>query len=345
MATIKEIAKRANVSTATVSHVLTGAVRVSPELRRRVEAVIKELDYHPSFVARSLKMKRTHLLGLIISDVTNPFFPQLVRGVEDAAMESEFLVVTFNSDDRPERERKMLSVLRSRRVDGILLVPAPSDGDSSHLKGLIKAGIPLVCLDRVPSDVSVDSVSVANESGSLDCVTHLISQGHRRIGMINGRSAGFFSARERLKGYREALETAQIAFDGELVREGDFRNESGYSLCLELMRLPDPPSALFVTNNTMAMGALTALRDLGLQCPNDIAVAVFDDLPYMSALCPPLTAVSQPAYDVGYQGVQLLLRRIQGTEKASVPISIQLPTELRIRESTNGGLKAGQAKR
>jgi LacI family transcriptional regulator len=335
MSTIKEIAKRANVSIATVSNVITGAVRVSPALRERVQKAIEELDYHPNYVARSLKVRQTRLLGMIISDITNPFFPQLVRGAEDEAFRHNYLLITFNTDDRVDREKRVLSVLRSRRVDGVLLVVAPSATEATHLKNTVRAGVPIVCLDRIPPGVEVDSVTVDNRGGARKCIEHLISSGHRRIAVIAGPRA-LPNAAERLQGYREALSLAGLPFDPDLVFEGNFRVESGYQLGLRLLAAEPRPSAVFVCNDMMAMGMLRAAEEQGVECPRDLAVAVFDDLPFDFAFRPHLTAVSQPAYEVGRKGVELLLRRIEGLETAGERIRICLETRLNLRESTLG---------
>jgi LacI family transcriptional regulator len=340
MATIKEIARRAKVSIATVSNVITGVVPVSPELRQRVEAAIEEMDYYPNYVARSLKTKRTRLLGMVISDITNPFFPQLVRGAEEVALTNNYLLVTFNSDDRVDREKRILSVLRNRRVDGILLVVAPQSGELHHISNIVKAGTPLVCLDRLPPGLAVDSVTVDNAGGARQCIEHLLSLGHRRVGIVTGPLILQTSC-ERLEGYKTALNEAGIEIDPLLIREGDFRVESGYSLGREILELPDRPSALFISNNTMALGLLKAVEDLRLRCPEDLAVAIFDDVPFLVALRPPLTAVSQPAYEMGRRAVELLLQRIEGKETSTGPISVRLPTELEIRESTAGKQAAG----
>jgi LacI family transcriptional regulator len=347
MATIKEIARRANVSIATVSNVITGAVKVSPELRQRVETVIAELDYHPNYVARSLKMNRTRLLGMVIPDITNPFFPQLVRGAEEVALSNNYLLVTFNSDDRSEREKKILSVLRNRRVDGVLLVVAPDPDRQSHIQDLIKARIPLVCVDRLPAGLEVDSVTVDNAGGARECVQHLISLGHRRIGVITGPTV-LQTARERLNGYCAALTDNGLPLDPSLVVQGDFRVESGYQLGRQLLESANRPSALFISNNMMAVGVLEAAEDLGLRWPEEVAIAIFDDLPFLFAFRRHLTVVSQPAYDMGRAAVELLLQRIEGKERSTGPVSIRLKTELKIRESTIGDraerLAEGQAR-
>jgi LacI family transcriptional regulator len=332
MTTIKEVAKRAGVSVGTASNVINGAVPVSPARRELVLAAIRDLGYQPSDVARSLKLRRTHMIGLVVSDITNPFFAQLVRGAEEAALAQGYLLLTFNTDDRVEREKHVLAVLRGRRVDGILLVVAPIRGDSSHIAETIASGIPVVCLDRVPRGVTVDSVTVDNVRAARKCVEHLLEMGHRRIGILTG-SMLLGTARGRLRGYRQALQTHGLRADPELIREGDFRMESGYQLASELLSGSDRPTALFVSNGLMAIGAFRAVADLGLRCPEDVALATFDDLPLSEVLSPPLTSVAQPAYQIGYRGAKILLDKIK-SKRTDGPIKIRLLAQLKVREST-----------
>jgi LacI family transcriptional regulator len=335
MATIKEVAKRAGVSVGTVSNVLSRAVPVSSQLMARVTKAVRELDYHPNHVARSLKIKQTKMLGMIIPDITNPFFPQIVRGAEDAALKNGYLLVTFNTDDHAEREKEVLAVLRSRRTDGILLVTARDTSDLSHVTGTIEAGIPVLCLDRIPSKLKVDSVAVDNVKGVQVCIRHLISMGHRRIAIITGAKR-LRTAIDRFKGYKLALNEARLEIDPELVKEGDFRVEGGYQCAKELLLQRNRPSALFVCNGMMTLGALRALEEIGLRCPGDIAVATFDDLVIADVFRPHLTAVAQPAYAIGYRGAEILIEKLEGRIAANRILRIQLDPELKIRESTFG---------
>ncbi len=343
MATIKDVARRAGVSVGTVSNVMSGAAAVKDSMRARVEQAIKDLDFHPNHAARSLKSRRTHTLGMVISDITNPFFPLLVRGAEDAALKRGYLLNIFNTDDQVEREQSIFAVLRARCADGILAVVAPSVGPPAHLQETMGAGIPLVCLDRIPPELSVDSVVIDNVRGSVICIRHLIAMGHRRISIVSG-SARLQTARDRLSGYCQGLSEAGIPFDPALVREGDFRVESGYRLAKELCLSNPRPTALFVANGTMGMGAVRAVQEIGLRCPDDVAVVVFDDVPGSDLFRPRLTVVSQPAYQIGFQGAELLIQRIMGEIASKTPVSIVLQGELKIRESTNGARpRAGTA--
>lgn len=335
MATIKEVAARAQVSVGTVSNVLSGKISVSSRLQRRVMAAIRQLDYHPNQVARSLKTKQTKLLGMLISDITNPFFPPVVRGAEDAVSRDGYLLIVFNTDDRIEREREILTVLRSRRVDGILMVVAPNAGDVSHLQSTVAAGIPIVCLDRIPRGIALDSVAVESAVGTRECVRHLVSMGHRRIAIINGPKE-LETAQERMRGYEEALREAGIAVDPRLVREGDFHMESGNRLARDLLSGDCQPTAIYVANGVMALGVLNALEDLGLRCPEDVALAMHDDLPLAASFRPRLTAVAQDAYKIGFTGAELLLKRMRGELSDPKPRQIRLRPELKIRESSLG---------
>lgn len=312
---------------------LCGVSSVRAELRERVESAIRKLDYHPNHLARSLKSRQTKTLGIVISDITNPFFPLVVRGAEDAASARGYFLITFNTDDRIERERQVLSLLRSRRVDGVLLVVAPNK-DASHIERLIDDGIPIVCLDRIPdSKKTFDSVCVDNVKGAQMCVQHLIMRGHTRIAIITG-SLALQTARERLKGYEVALLEAGLEIDRDLALEGDFRQESGLRLGKDILLRHRRPTAVFVSNGMMTMGVLEALEEMGLSCPNDVALATFDDLPIAKVFRPHLTSVSQPSYEIGYQGANLLLRRVSSELSSQGPVTIRLEPELKIREST-----------
>ncbi|MGH9343500.1 MAG: LacI family DNA-binding transcriptional regulator [Terriglobia bacterium] len=341
------MAKKAGVSVGTVSNVLTGIIPVSPRRRDRVLAVIHELGFRPNHIARSLKLRHTKMLGMIISDITNPFFSHLVRGAEDAALQHKYLLLTFNTDDHIKRERQALEVLRERQVDGILLVVAPGNTGYSHITETIAKGTPVVCLDRVPPKIQVDSVTVNNVKATQDCVRHLIAAGHREIGIITG-SIILQTARQRLQGYKRALVEAGIPVKQEYIWKGEFRASSGYELGKALLSMPHRPTAVFCSNGMMALGVLKAVEELGLRCPDDLAVAVFDDLPLAEVVRPHLTSVAQPAYWVGYKGAELLMQKIarKATGKPVgliKPVRIVLPTELKIRESTARAQAGGPA--
>jgi LacI family transcriptional regulator len=336
MADIRKIAERARVSIATVSNVISGNRPVSKALTERVRAAIRELDYHPNHIARSLKVKQTHMLGMIIPDITNPFFPELMRGAEDASRERKYLLVTANTDENAERERNVIGVLRSHRVDGLLIAVAPRGDAIAYLESTAKAGIPVVFLDRAPLEGKLDSVTVDNAEGARNCVRHLIRLGHHDIAIVTG-SLDLEIGRQRLSGYEAALKEAGIKVRASFILEGNFREDSGYRLAKEVLLQQHRPTAIFVSNGVMALGALQAIDEVGMRCPDDIALATFDDLSFAHAFHPRLTCVAQPAYELGFKGANLLIDRIQGKLPAK-PVRIEVASELKIRESTTGCL-------
>jgi LacI family transcriptional regulator len=310
MATIVEVAKRAGVSMGTVSKVLRGTARVSPGLRARVTAAIRQLEYYPGRVPFHLKVKQTCMLGMILPDITNPFFPEIMRGAEDRAFERGYLLVTANTDEQVDRELQIVSALRSRRVDGILLAAAAGD-DTRHIHAAIEAGIHVVCLDRTASGVDTDAVLLDNVRGGHRCVRHLIHAGYRDIAIITG-PLELQSANERLQGFRNALVEAKIEPIRARIFEGDYRRESGYRLGKKIATLRNRPSAVFVCNGMMALGALEAFEEVDIRCPEDIAIATFDDLPGGSTLHRRLTTVVQPSYEIGSRAASILMDRVEG---------------------------------
>jgi LacI family transcriptional regulator len=281
MTTIREVAEKANVSSSTVSHVINNTRYVSEETRARVMDAMRELNYTPNRLARSLRSKdmRTNTIGLLIPDSANPFFAEVSRGVEDACFEEDYNVILCNSDDEQTKELEYLHVLLSKQVDGIILVSASGKGDT--LEFVNDRGATVVAVDRAFDETfrdSVDSVLVDNESGGYEATRYLLDLGHTRIGCISGPSLLRPSA-GRVHGYRQALADAGIEPDPSLVIPGDFRPQSGYEAAQQLLKLSDPlPSAIFACNDMMAMGALCAIHESGLKTPEDISLVGFDDI-------------------------------------------------------------------
>ena len=342
MPTIVEVAKHARVSIATVSNVIRGTRRVSPALQERVQTAIRELDYSPNEIARSLKVKQTRMLALVLPDITNPFFPEIIRGAEDTAFERGYFLLTANTDEQIGRERRIVSALRSYRVDGILLASAPGK-DSNHIRSVMRGGISIVCLDRTVSGIKADAVLLDNVRGGRECVRHLIQGGHSKIAIITG-SLTLQTGIERLRGYEEALREADIEVDPGLVLEGDFREESGYRLGKQLLQHRVRPTAIFVCNGVMTLGVLKALEEAGVQCPDDIALATFDDLALDRSFHPHLTAVVQPGYEMGARAATILMDRVEG-KLANDPLIVRIVPTLVVRESTRTRKHGGPATR
>ncbi|MGC8779347.1 MAG: LacI family DNA-binding transcriptional regulator [Anaerolineae bacterium] len=330
MTTIREVAERAGVSTMTVSRVINKSGYISPATRARVEAAIAELGYVPNALARSLRFKQTHSLALVVTDITNPFFTTIARGVEDVASQRGFSVIFCNTDESEVKQAEYLNVLVRKRVDGVLLVPARSTDEPIHF--LNKHQAPVVVLDRrVPSCI-VDSVRGDSEGGAYALMRLLLDLGHRRIALLNGPTA-VSTAVDRLAGYRRALAEAGLPCDERLIFPGRFTLEAGRRMAQEALALSPRPTALFAANNFIAIGAYRALRDAGLTVPDDISLVAFDDLPSALILEPFLTVVSQPAYEMGRRATELLLDRLANSASADCQ-EIVLPVEIVVRRSS-----------
>ena len=342
MPTIKDVADLAGVAVGTVSHVLTGSVRVSDPLRLKVQAAIRELDYHPNHVARSLKTSKTGTLGMIVPDMTISFFPQIIRGAETAARAKGYSLIAANSYDSGARQQELLSLLRSQRVEGILLVIAAAPAPVSRITRMMEAGIQVVCLDRIPDRVTVDAISVDDVAAAELGVNHLIAIGHRRIAIATG-PLSLRNERQRLQGYRQALQRAGLTCDDTLVWHGNLRPEDVAAICREnLSNSTSWPDAIFATNGPTGLGVLRAFRDLGLRTPDDIGFVTFDELTVDDLFTPAVTTVVQPAYEIGFRAAEILLQRIE-LPAADPPMAIRLPATLKIRESSGMHNRGRQA--
>ena len=334
MPTIKEVADLAGVAVGTVSHVINGSVPVSEPLRRKVQEAIRELDYHPNHVARSLKTSKTRTLGIIVPDMTITFFPLVIRGAESAARERGYSLIAVNSDEDGDRQRELLSLLRSQRVEGVLLVIAAAPTPVNQISRMIGAGMHLVCLDRIPDRVPVDSVSVEDISAAELGVDHLIAMGHRRIAIVTGPQT-LKNERQRLLGYKQSLQRAGLVADPELIWAGNNRPEDVGAQCRE--RLKDAgsrPQAIFATNGPTGLGVLRAFRDCGLGTPEDIGFATFDELTVDDLFKPSITTVVQPAYDIGFRAARILLQRIEEGAAGGESVTVRLPAKLMVRASS-----------
>ncbi len=340
MANIYDVAKRAGVSVATVSAVVNNSAYVSPPLRQRVEIAVSELSYNPNLLARSLAQKKTLTLGIVIPDITNPFYPDVVRGAEDKAKQEGYTILLGNSDNRRDKEEIYLSLFLSRRVDGILLFKGFEDMSSDFLARLQGSDTPVALVGRRYERLETDCVVADDEGGAYTAVRHLLRLGHKRIGVITG-FRGVSTAEGRLQGYRRALVSKRIPFDPSLVVQGDYGSESGYRAGLQL--LEHHPTAVFSTNYLMTVGFMAALEKKGLSCPQDVAVVSYDDFLWSRFFRPKLTCVEQPKYELGFQATELLLKRLQGKHKRAR--LIVLKNRLRVRESCGANGKRGAVPR
>ena len=330
---IKHVAEKSGFSTATVSRVLRNYPGVREKTRKKVLEAVSELDYEVNAVARSLRQKKTYSIGIIVGNVLSQFYSVIAKSVEDTANKFGYNTILCNGDENPEKELNYLKVLKSNRVDGIILTPTGKN--SEYINNLIRSGTKVVLLDRVIEGVDCDAVLVDNANGAYKAVKYLIDQGYKRIGIINGyldRTTGA----ERLKGYLQALAEANIAKDKSLIKIGNFKKESGKKLTKELLKQVNKPEAIFVTNIDMSMGALSAIKEMGVSIPDEIGLICFDDSEWAPLINPPITVIRQPVYQLGSTASELLIRNIENNEKDLIHKSkiIILQTELIIRNST-----------
>ena len=326
---IRGVAAAAGVSPATVSRVLNGNSDVNAELRARVLAAVSELGYRPNGAARSLRTRATLVLGIIISDITNPFFTAMVRGVEDAAQEAGYSVILANADEDLEKESRYVEVAVAEQMAGVVLSPASST--QTRLDILTERNIPVVTIDRRIRGAQFDSVTINNRHVARQAAAHLIEQGCKRIGFVAGPSVTT-TARERLAGYNAAMRAAGRPIDESLIASANFRIEGGYDAARTLLRSPRRPDGMLVSNNLMTVGALDALSEAGLEMPGDIAFVGFDEVTWALGKRARVTAVQQPTYEIGRQAADLLLARIRGDK--SPPHHAVLRAELIVRNSS-----------
>jgi LacI family transcriptional regulator len=331
--TMRDVARLARVSVTTVSSIVNGRGGVSPELTRRVEDAIATLDYHPNEVARGLKVNRTFTIGMIVPDVSNLFFNDILRGVETEARRNGFSIVLCDSHEDPVQEQELLTMLVRRRVDGILLASAQASLVESRLA---VRRPPIVCFDREPRGFKGRAVVVDNVLASSEGVRHLIDLGHQHIAIIAGPETTLTGA-GRLRGFRKALEEAHLPLPEEYVRPGGFSMEGGYRAALEILQLPNPPTGIFSCNNRMTLGLMRALKELHLRCPQDVSVLGFDDFDWSELFSPRLTTIVQPTYEMGRLATEMLLQVIQAPDRhleSGEGNRVVLKAELRVREST-----------
>ncbi|WP_121616265.1 LacI family DNA-binding transcriptional regulator [Virgibacillus halodenitrificans] len=333
MTTIYDIAKLANVSPMTVSRVINNTGKIKDSTKQRVEHIINELGYIPNSAARSLISKKTKLLSLILTDITNPFFTKVARGAEDKAMELGYQILLSNSDEDPVKEAAYIDMVLSTRVDGVLITPT-GDDTVNELNRLTKHQIPAVLLDREIKNFSGDAVIGDSYEGSRKLVEHLISLGHNRIALINGPAA-ISTARERHRGYVETMESFGFPIVNNYISNINYKTDNTQNIIQTLFSLPENerPTAIFAANNFIAVRTIQALDSFGFRVPNDVAVVCFDEIGPIDNFNPFLTVATQPAYEFGQIGIQLLIDRIE-KEGAHQPNKIVLPPKIIIRQSS-----------
>ncbi|BFH13071.1 LacI family transcriptional regulator [Paenibacillus melissococcoides] len=330
MATIYDIAKKANVSAMTVSRVINNTGRVSEKTRVKVKQVMEEMRYIPNSVARCLVTQESKIVSLLITDITNPFFTTMARGAEDAAMRHGYRLMFGNSDESFSKEKDYVEMILSMRVDGVLFAPS-GDQSKEHLEWLQRQNVPFVLLDREVPGINCDAVLGDSRDGAKRMVAEMIRYGHRRIALVNG-AQDVSTARERQSGYIEALQEAGIEFDESLVMQTSYSRVQDLSVAHWMELAPETrPTAIFAANNMLALSVLKSVRSLGLRVPEDLSIACFDDFGWVEEANQFFSVASQPAYEFGEQGMQLLLDRIKNREEQ--PRQIVLPCDILMRQS------------
>lgn len=329
---MKDVARSAGVSTATVSAVINDSSFVSEALKARVQAAIATLNYAPSRLARSLRTQTTGLIGLIVADITNSYFTQLVRHVGARLQGQGYGILLCETDHDPARETEALQLLAAQGVDGVILSPtAPAETYASGAARDFPR--PIVMVDRALPKMPFDSVVIDNRAASIEITDHILSLGHRRLGIVSG-GLHLAAMEERLEGFRAALAAKGLNLLPEDIIHGDLREEGARVMCRQRLARPDRPSALFVSNNHMLIGTMMALADLGLRCPDDMSIAAIDDFPWSNAFAPRLTVQAQPIEAIADHAARLLLRRMQHPRsEAPQPERIVLQAQLVIRDS------------
>ncbi|MBN9236626.1 MULTISPECIES: LacI family DNA-binding transcriptional regulator [Phyllobacteriaceae] len=307
------VAEAARVSVATVSAYINGTTTVSQELSARIEQAIREIGYKRNAIARSLKVGTTRTVGLTVPHITNPFFTDVVSVIQQAFDRAGYAVMLCCTDEDLNNQDDQIRLLLDRMVDGLIVARV---GDSAFLKETVeRANVPVVLLDRECENVDTDRVVLDNHQAVFEAITYLVDLGHKRIGYITG-SFDISPMRDRMAGYRAALLAAGLTFDQSLVRSGDLHEADGYTAAMQLLSLHERPTAIFSANNPMVVGAMKAIRDIGLSCPEDISIICFDDFPWADVFHPQLTTIAQPVQAIGEQAAMLLLDRLNGNRDA-----------------------------
>jgi len=327
--TMKDVAREAGVSTATVSHVINKTRFVEKETKNKVLKVLKKLSYYPNAAAQSLRSKKTKVIGLIVPDISNFFFTAVIRGVENSLKKYGYNLILSDSNENLKIEKEQIRVFNAKLIDGLIM--APTSGDHTFLKKMLSRGSPVVFIDRKPQSYCPgDCVLADNVEGAYKAVNMLIKKGHPKIGIITGMP-GLTTSEERLEGYKRALVDYGIKVDQDLIKIGDGRYDSGYKLMKELL-LNSNITALFVVNNLMTIGAIQFLKEKQIKIPDELAIIGFDDYKWASITNPPLSVVKQPSRRIGEKASEALIRRIKKEETGDYK-EYRLSTELVIRDS------------
>lgn len=327
MVRIADVAKLANVSTATVSRVISNSGTVKKETAEKVMEAVKKLNYQPNVLARQLRRSETKTILVVVPDITNPFFSEVLRGIESVAIQNGYQVLLGDARNNAESEASYLTILGQKKADGLILLTARSN---QKMLEEISQDYPVVLACEYYEGSRLPTVSIDNVSSARKATEYLISLNHKRIGHISG-PLNVVVGRDRCKGFHQAMAQHGLSVDPSLVQEGEFSFESGFNLMMKFLALQDFPTAIFAGNDEMAMGAVKAVKSKGFKVPEDFSVVGFDDIKFASIFEPALTTVAQPTFDMGQKAMQLLLKIINGEELEKSQFI--LPDKLIVRDS------------
>jgi LacI family transcriptional regulator len=328
--TIYDVARVAGVSMATVSRVVNGNSNVKPATRKKVLSVIEQLGYRPNAVARGLASKKTKTVGVVIPDISNAFYSEVTRGIEDIATMYRYNIILCNSDLQQERETQLIETLLEKQVDGLLFLGG--NVREEHLRIYEHTNVPVVLVATKVEDNALPAVGIDQQEAAYDATVHFIQGGHKKIALIGGPLTDLVKGYPRYIGYKQALEEHHIEFDEHLIRIGDYRYDSGYQAMSTLLSLTDVPTSVVVLSDEMAVGAIHAILDNGKKIPEDIEVIGYNNIPIASQVRPLLSTVDVPMYDLGAVAMRLLTKYMHGEEVQTGQVT--LPHSLKLRNST-----------
>ena len=335
-ATISDVARKANVSKSTVSRVINNAPSVDEELRERVLAAIEKLDYQPSRAARQLKKNLKDAVGFMVPSISDTIFGAVIQSAQDYAYKKKMGILLYSTADDLERQKRYLDDLLTEEIAGLVVVPAPNT-NPQVLRNMQDQGIPIVLLDRKLVGIDADYIGSDNTQGAYDAIAHLIDCGYTKIATIAG-SQLVSTGIERLIGYRMAMTEANLPIAPDYIQYGNFDDHESYQALKTLIKLDNPPEAVFVSNDAMTIAVLRAVRDLGIRVPHDIAIVAFDELQLSELLTPSLTTIEQATEALGQEALRLLFDRIKRQDRRATRI-VRIPTKMNIRNSSAGSAK------
>ena len=335
--TLKDLAAYCNLHPSTISRVLRGKenLRISEETRKKVFEAAKKLHYQPNQIARTLRLKKSNTIGLIVPDISNPFFSRIAHKIDNLAYDAGYMLIVVSTDENQDKEYHFVEEMISRGVDGLMIIPVQRD--DRHIRELLNGKQPLVLIDRDFETFKANIIVSDNKEASYNAVRHLYELGHKRIAVLSGRR-DIYSIKKRIQGYLDAVDDFKLDHNPQLIRGDGHRIEDGFNATMELLNLKNPPTALIISGNLITVGALQAVRKNKLRIPRDISIIGFTDSLYSEFLSTPLTTISHPLHEIGEKSINLLFKHINSNE--ALPYEkIVVKTRLTIRNSIGPPVK------